>query len=183
MTMPLRVSWPWSCARAMPKSLIFATLVGGDEDVARLDVAVDGAGRVGRRERLGDLRPDPDGRLGGQRTVLGDHLRERAGRDVLHDQPDVVVLLHDVVDRDDVRMVEGRGRPGLPHRARQVRGRLARQCPDLLDRDVALEPLVAAEPDRAHAAAPDGSPDPVATRDPLRRLGCFPHHGAVPRRG
>ncbi len=25
MTMPLRVSWPWSCARAIPKSLIFAT--------------------------------------------------------------------------------------------------------------------------------------------------------------
>ena len=51
---------------------------------------------------------------------------------------------------------------------------LSGHVPDLLNRDPTAEPLVLAQPDAAHPAAPDFPEHAVATRDgPLRHLTSF----------
>jgi hypothetical protein len=72
-------------------------------------------GGVRGRQRGGDLRPDPGDLLRRQRALLGDHRGQAAGRQVLHDQPRLAVLLGDVVHGDRVRVREPGGDPALPH--------------------------------------------------------------------
>jgi hypothetical protein len=80
----------------------FDGTVRGDFDVSGLEVAVDDAAFVGGLESLGDLAGDGEGFVKGERA-LPDVLGEGGAFDEFHDQ----VIGADVVDRADVRMVEG----------------------------------------------------------------------------
>ena len=151
--------------------------VVGDEDVAGLDVAVHDAELVGGGERRGDLPADPR-RLGhAQRAALAELLRERDRRQELHDQAGLALVLDDVEDGDGVAVVQPGGDPRLAHRA--VGGELGLLGaqpdlrPQLLDRDGALEPLVAGLPHDAHATAADLADEAVAVGQERARL-CHP---------
>src|SRR5690606_15283959 len=61
--------------------------VAGDaEAVLRLDVAVDDAALVGRREGAGDLGGDVEGARPRQRALAGEGAREVLALEVLHDE-------------------------------------------------------------------------------------------------
>ncbi len=88
-----------------------------DEDVGGLDVAVDQTGDVGGVQRGGDLAADVQHPVGAEPALLAqDRGQVRAG-DVLHRDVEQAVDLAGVVDRDDVRMRERRGDPGLAQEA------------------------------------------------------------------
>ncbi len=84
--------------------------VARDHDVAGLDVAVDHALCVRRRDRRRDLLRDL-GRLNGGGLAAGRHeLGEGAALDELHDDVLRVVVCAGVVHAHDVRLVQARGR-------------------------------------------------------------------------
>ncbi len=126
--------------------------VGGDQDVGGFDVAVDHAGLVRGTQRLRGLREERRG-LGGSQPALGlDVLGEVHPLDVLHHQPFLVALVHEVEDGHHMRVVDPRRDPGFALRAHQVGAGPTDHGPDPLDRDQSTQHLVAAEPHRAHAA-------------------------------
>ena len=125
---------------------------GVDDDVVRLDVAVDDAVAVGVTQRCEDLACVGDRDRHRAEAARADQLLERAPLDVLHDDVVGAVGLAPVEDRDDVR-VRKAGRMG----------RLATEALDELlvvrvvrvehlDRDPASELLILGEVDVGHAA-------------------------------
>ena len=83
---------------------------------------------------------------------------------MLHDQEVDVPFLADVVERADVRVVEGGDRPGLALEAGTrlgVGGQVVRQH---LDGDLAIEPRVPRPVDLTHAARPQGGDDLVGSQ-------------------
>ncbi len=89
----------------------------GQEDVARLDVAVLQALGVGHAEGLQHVGPDPGGMRGRHGAELAYGLGQRAAPQQLHDQPRPVLLDHDVVQRHDAGMAQPRGGLRLAHRS------------------------------------------------------------------
>ena len=81
-----------------------------DEHVSGLHVAVDDAVAVRELERVGDVGRDPGRFHRRERAVSVEHVAERLPVDVLHHDEGRVVLLAPVVHRDDVRVVQARGR-------------------------------------------------------------------------
>ena len=129
---PVSVAWARACAivglrRTGPDEMRLRELreaeveylhlaAFGDEDVRRLDVAVDDAGRVRGVERVGDL----DGIVEEQRpsaAACRDAPAQRRAVEHLHDEERQVAVLADVIERADVRMVERRRRAGLALKA------------------------------------------------------------------
>ena len=133
-----------------------------DQHVAGFDVAVDDAALVGAGEGPGQLGADVGDPLRRELPVVRDLVGEGLALDILHDQPGPTVMVDHVVDGDRVGVVERGGRAGLAHGALGLGGRLAGQRADLLDRDLAAEDLVTAQPHGAHAAPPDGAQHLVA---------------------
>jgi hypothetical protein len=76
--------------------------------VLGLDVAVDDAVGVGLGERAGDLRADVE-RGRHVDAARGRRLAQRRPLDVLGGDEAAAVLLADLVDGEDVRVVQGRG--------------------------------------------------------------------------
>ena len=113
---------------------------------------MDDAGVVRRRERIGDLRGEID-RLFDRHPALGDDLRQRAAFDQLHDHVRQVVMAAHVVDRDDARMIEGRGGPRLAIEPGRGIGVAIESRRDELDRDLASKTGIARAIHVAHAAA------------------------------
>ena len=150
--------------------------IGGQPDVARLEVAVHDAAGVGVLERLADLISDAESVV--EREVaripirsLSDPLREGAlSQPVLHrpaghelaDDKESPVLLADVVHRDDVRMI-AEARHGL---------RLALDAPppgfvepvgsDDRERDFARQPRVLRQVDTFARSFAEEAPDLIA---------------------
>ena len=88
------------------------------QDVGRLDVAVDQPLRVGRGQALGDLHADAqDLRRAPSGPLRSSCSCSDAAVDVLHDQVGQAVGLLDGVDGDDVVVADGGGGPGLAHEA------------------------------------------------------------------
>src|SRR5205814_6438322 len=81
--------------------------VARDEDVLRLEVAMDDAARVRRREAVGDGRADLDGPPPRQRAALQE-AAQRVALEQLRDDVGEVALLLELVEREDVRMRDGR---------------------------------------------------------------------------
>jgi hypothetical protein len=133
-----------------------------DQDVRRLDVAVDQPERVGGVERRGDLAARVDRPVGPQAALLAQHGGEVRALDVLHREVEQPVDLAGVVDRDDVRVLERRGDPRLALEALAEALRLGVFRGDDLDRGAAPEVQVLGPVDDAHAAAPEAGLDPVA---------------------
>ena len=83
--------------------------VAADDDVVRLDVAVDDPVAVRERERAEDLARVVDRDRDRRRAVADEQLLERAPVEELHRDVVGALRLAAVEDRDDVRMVEPGG--------------------------------------------------------------------------
>ena len=90
--------------------------IGPDHDVGGLQVAVDDADVVSGGERVGDLHAELDG-IHDRDLAGGDHVAYGLAPNEFHDDgiagTSSMSGCHDVVDRDDVGVVEGRCRAGL----------------------------------------------------------------------
>ncbi len=85
------------------------------------------------------------------RAPLRESLRERLAADELHRDEVQAGVAVDLVDRDDVRMVEGGRRLGFAGEAFAAEG-VGEPFGEDLQGDVAIEAGVAGAPDDAHAA-------------------------------
>src|SRR5437899_10414678 len=128
----------------------------GDEDVRGLDVAVDNACTVGGIQRIGDLDSKRQQSLHIQAAPPGrgnDALLQCGALQILHDDEGAAVLLADVMNRADVRVIQGGSGPGLAPetvQALRVASEFVRQK---LESDRALEPGVLGLVDYTHPAA------------------------------
>ncbi len=93
--------------------------IRGDQDVLRLDVAVDETSLVRRADGGTDLDGNGQSALDGERSAFEDQLLEIAALDVLHDDVMTVAILANVVDADNVRMVQVGRRLGFAVETRQ----------------------------------------------------------------
>ena len=134
--------------------------VAAEQDVRRLDVAMDDAGGM----RMGE--PGARGRDGTQQRRVAEHPAAHRGAEVaavdeLGDDVDVVVVPGAVEQPDDVRVVEASRDLDLACRA-AAEGRVVR---NRLDRDVAARLAVETPEDRAGPTEPDHGLDLVPTDD------------------
>ncbi len=123
-----------------------------DQNVARLDVAVDHAAAVRIAERAGDLAQDGLHHRDGQRSQLTDDRVEGATLDVLHHEVEQMLAVTNRVDRNDVGMAERRGGLGLTPETLDPVAEAQHRRHDL-DGDLAVERDVMREIHRRHPAA------------------------------
>ena len=133
-----------------------------DEDVLGLQVAMDDALLVRRREAVGDLRRVVD-RPALRETPAGERRAERLPLEKLLDDIGRAVVAPDVVDRGDVGVVEDPGRLGLLLEAAQAVRVLREGGGQDLDGDVAREARILRPIDLAHASGADLAEDLVGT--------------------
>src|SRR5260370_24414546 len=77
----------------------------GNDDISRLDVAMNHSFRVSSRKRLGNLNPQP-GDLITVQCPPEDVVLERSAVQVLHRDEPVALVLLAVVNRADIRMIK-----------------------------------------------------------------------------
>jgi len=130
---------------------------------------VEHARGVRRGERGEQLLSDPRDAGRGQRSLRGQDLVERPGRDELHDDPEAMVMLGHVVDGHDAPVIEPGRRLGLALGPLVELGQLGLVDPggqhDLLDRHLPVKELVVSPPHHAHAALADGLLEEVPACD------------------
>jgi hypothetical protein len=122
-----------------------------EEQVGRLDVAVDQAGLVGVLQAEGGLADVVGGPHGVHRPVALDDGVQRAAVNVLHDEEVQPAVAVDVVTADDVGVLELGDGPRLAAEALQGHG-VAGAVGEHLDGDAAAHDRVLAQVDLAHAA-------------------------------
>ena len=148
---------------AMPKSATF-TDPSAEEHVRRLDVAVDHALAMRIVERVEDLAHQSD-RIGRLEPLAPlEVLPEVAPGHVLHRDERRAVVLVEVVDRDDVRMIEASGGLRLAAESREHDRRiLALELvgADRLQRDDPLDHRIVGLVDHAHRSAAELAADLV----------------------
>ena len=143
--------------------------VGGDEDVARLDVAVDEAGVVGGVEGGGDARADVDRQLGAQPRLHVEQLAQALAVDELHHDGLAAAVLEDVVHGDDVGVGQAGDGDGLATEALGDDGIGGQARLEPLQGDLAVERDVGGQPHLGHAALGQPSLEPVAPGEHDRR--------------
>ena len=155
--------------------------VGREEHVGRLEVAVDDALGMQRRER--GQHPEADGHgIGHAQRPAPQALGQRLTLEQLHGDEQLAALLADLIELADVRVVDPRGGPGFAPETLACR-LVAGQRRHRLQRDGALQPLVARRVDDTHPACPQLAGDRVvpyasgqalgrrSARDPRRGMG------------
>ena len=177
---PASSSSPAPAWRAMPKSTTRGRLLLVEEDVVRLEVAVDQPGRVrggqapaGGDEDVEDLAP--------RARLLREPALDRPTGDELHRQEHLVVDDADVVNGDDVRVLEARDRLCFTQQARPRRVLHALPGLDQLEGDLSIELRIIRAVDDAHRAGADALDDHV-TPDPGARVelaGCHARGSCV----
>ena len=131
-----------------------------DEDVCRLDVAVDDAARVGGIQRVGDVNAQFQEVVDGQ-GPLADAMLQRPAVEQLHHEEPLAVVLADVEERADVGVIQRRGDACLALEAFD-RLRIARQLRrEEFDGNLPAEPRVLGAIDHSHAAAAEFFDDAV----------------------
>ena len=125
-----------------------------EQDVRRLDVAVDDALPVGIRERAGDLRQQPGGRLEVPRAALERPL-QRASAQPAHHEVRALRISPVVVERNEVRMLELGDESRLRLEPAHERGLVDQLGADHLDRDLAPDRRLVRAIDDADVAAAD----------------------------
>ena len=134
---------------------------GGEHDVLGLEVAVDDAARVQRREPLGHLHRQRQA-LRRRHRVAHPRAQGRAAH-VLHGDEERALVLPDVVDAGNAFVLHLRREPGLAQEAFAVgRVLVVLRFVEHLERDAAAQQRVRRRVDRAHAAAPEALVDLVA---------------------
>ena len=148
-----------------------------DQDVVRLDVAVDDAGGVGGVERFGDLAEQGDGARRRQRPLAVDRPAQVAALDQAHRHDQLAVDLARVEDRHHRRVVEAGGEAGLAQEALAEALAVGQLAGDHLQRHRPFQAEMRGPVDDAHAAPRDQRVDPVAGErssrwqgSPTRRL-------------
>ena len=137
-----------------------------EEDVLRLQVAVDDARVVRALQGAADVPDDPRRLLQRERAEALDALVERLADEELHDHVGPPVVGHAVIeDLDRVLALDRRRGAGLGHEARARLLALDVLRIDELDRDASAQAAVAALPDRPHAAPADEAQDLVLAGD------------------
>lgn len=134
----------------------------GDQHVLGLDVAVHETGPVRGAERGQHRLHDLQRGAGAEPPERVEGVAQGAAGDVLHHQEDVLAVGALVVDGDDVGVGQRRGGLGLADEAGDEVLVGGESCVHHLDRDDAVEPEVAREVDRGHAAARDAGLNAVA---------------------
>ena len=131
------------------------------EDVLRLDVAVDDAVAVRIVERRGDLARDADRVVDGELLLAVEPVAQRLALDEGHDVEEVRVHRSRVEERQDVRVLEVRGELDLGEEplGADHGGELG---PQDLERDPPVVSEVCREIDHGHAAGADLAVEPVA---------------------
>ena len=155
--------------RAMPKSRIRTDAVLPDQDVLRLQVAMDDALAVGGLQAARHL-PRHIQRVGhGERAAGVEALPGGAPRHVVGDDEQLTVDLLEGVHRGDVRMRQGRGGARLEPEtfAPRLVGRVMRVQD--LQRDEPGEPRVFSQVDDAHPATPQRAHDAIGADHRARR--------------
>ena len=132
----------------------FCATVAGDQDVRGLDIAVHDAAAVRGVERRGDLGRVLERRRDRHRPLRNQPVQPRAVHQLHRDERRPIVLV-DVVDGDDVRVVERRSRTGFLDEAALAIGIGRRFGRQHLYRDRASEPGVVGGVNDAHTAAAD----------------------------
>ena len=122
-------------------------------DVSRLHVAMHDSLSMGRRESLGNLSTKPDHLQGIEGSLVGDMLSEGVSTDVLHHQKRDSVLFLNRVNRQDMRMTDGCGRPCLAEESSSGRGAVQQLISQDLDGHGAVQVRIECLPDHAHSAA------------------------------
>ncbi len=125
-----------------------------DEDVVRLDIAMDDAATVRVGESIRRLRQVPEDLFERWLRVVPQedaHTLAANERDSEERQASLVV---DLVDLDDVGVIELALGAGLSCEALNDLGIIAEQREQHLDSDLAVERLLVAEEDDGHSAAP-----------------------------
>ena len=148
-----------------------------EEDVGRLEVAVDDAPRVHAADR-GDDREQEARRLRERQAPLAhEPVVEGLADQEVHDHDGRAVLgLEDVVDADDVRVGDGARGAGLAGEATARVG--AARLVDQLEGHGLVRDEVGRRPHAPHAAPAEEAVDAVAPCDDVERGG-DPHGGAV----
>ncbi len=139
--------------------------VGGDDDVARLDVAMYHAEPVRRVQRVGQGDPDLGDPLDGQAAVALDQGRQRVPLDELHHDPGQLAVVDDIEYPDRAWVVDPPGGTCLPqHPFPGLRDGHpgAGGQPDLLDGDSPAHDLVGGAVHHPHPALADHLVEPVA---------------------
>src|SRR5262249_28126190 len=121
--------------------------VGVEQDVRRLQVAMQDAALMrvvdGPRDGGHDFRCPPLPPLAEARTLSADHFRQAAAFYQSHGEVRLSVFVADLVDGDDLRVVETGGRLGFGAETARVTGRGKAALPDHLQRDEAVQTLLA----------------------------------------
>jgi len=132
----------------------------GDENIGGLDVAMNDPGVVGRSQRIGDPDSEREQRFHLQ-WLAGDALFQGGALQILHDDEGAAVLFTDVINRADVRVIQGRRSLGLAPESAQGFGIAGEVIGQKLESDESLEPAVFGLIDHPHAAVSQFLDDPV----------------------
>ena len=136
----------------------FHAAPGVEEEILRLDIAVEDALAVGVLEGLADSGDDFQRLFRGE-AFCPHGLAQIHAIDVFHEQEIPAALLAEIVHGDDVRMIQLRERPGLAVEA-FGKGRVSGERPGQdLERHIALQFRLPDLENSPHAAVADHFPD------------------------
>ena len=151
-----------------------------EQDVVGLHVAMNDALRVGGGERVSRLLHHSSRFFDGEPAAPLEPQRQRLAVHVAHDEVDQVILVADGMDRNDIGMGQPRRRLGFAQKALADVGAEGEFGRENLDRDGALQPLVARgtrRPCRRGRSHPRS-----CRRYPELRRGALRAHGSCVRR-
>ena len=134
----------------------------GEEDVARLDVAVHEPLGVGGIESASDLPDKLDRAVGLEPSLPLEQALEIDPLDVAHGDVESAPVLAGVVDGDDVGVIDRRGNARLAQKPLAEALVLGEVWGQKLERHLAPQPLVVGAVDDAHTTAADQRLDPIA---------------------
>jgi hypothetical protein len=135
------------------------------EDVRRLEIAVDDPLAVRGAEGAGHGARDPGRSLGRELAHAPEEIGERLALEQLHHQEGVASLgLADVVDLDDVGVPQAPAEPGL---AEHARAELGVRIGDELERDLPVGAVVDRRPHLTHRADTDVALKEVLSGDEI----------------
>ena len=132
-----------------------------EQDVLRLDVAMDDALPLGVSQRVGHRPGDPQRVRQRELGLARQAVPERLALHVGHGEPEPAGRFTGVVDRQDVRVVEPGGEPDLPDEPLGAQ-RVRQLGMEDLQGDGAVVPEIAGEIDRGHAATAELALEQVA---------------------